>query len=105
MRALQFHPRQQVVMIGSENGTISLFEVGLAESEEHFLQDVVFKGFPITCAAFSHDGLNIIAGSRKKSMEYVGALTTPTPVTSVEFSPNSSNGIYAMTGLMRCPNS
>uniref|UniRef100_A0A915AJC9 U3 small nucleolar RNA-associated protein 18-like protein n=1 Tax=Parascaris univalens TaxID=6257 RepID=A0A915AJC9_PARUN len=150
MRALQFHPRQQVVMIGGENGTISLFEIGLAESEEHFLQDVTFKGFPVSCAAFSYDGLNIIAGSRKKSylfsydlmegkvsqlrppcvmsnincgsfglsmdgkfvavrkrnevhllslrsMEYIGALTTPTPVTSVEFSPNSSNELYAMT--------
>ncbi|KHN73313.1 U3 small nucleolar RNA-associated protein 18 -like protein [Toxocara canis] len=97
LRALQFHPVQEVVMTGSENGTISLFEVGLPESEEHFMQDVHFKGFPITCAAFDHVGTNIIAGSKKRSMEYVQALTTPSFVTSVQFSPNSSNMLYAMT--------
>ncbi|VDK52754.1 unnamed protein product [Anisakis simplex] len=163
MRVVQFHPLQHVLMTGSEYGTVSLFEIGLPESEEHFLQDVRFEGFPLSCAAFSHDGMSIIAAmatvncgsfalsadgrymavmnrneihvlslqvgymlselyqqwynsslesmfhisfhhlthsSHLQSMEYIHNLTTPTFVTSAQFSPNSSNFLYAMTGTL-----
>ncbi|VDN60044.1 unnamed protein product [Dracunculus medinensis] len=66
IRAVQFHPERPVLMIAGENGIISLFEVGLPKSKESFLQDICFKNFPVTKAAFSSDGLKIIAGSRKQ---------------------------------------
>ncbi|VBB30344.1 unnamed protein product [Acanthocheilonema viteae] len=96
MRVLQFHPTRKVLMCGGENGLISLFEVGLPETEEAFLQNIRFKAFPITSASFTADGSKIIVGSKKKSSEYIGVLTAPTKIASVQFSPNDSSTIFAL---------
>uniref|UniRef100_A0AAF5RTZ3 U3 small nucleolar RNA-associated protein 18 homolog n=1 Tax=Wuchereria bancrofti TaxID=6293 RepID=A0AAF5RTZ3_WUCBA len=66
MRALQFHPTRKVLMCAGENGLLSLFEVGLPETEEAFLQSIHFKALPITSASFTADGSKIIVGSKKK---------------------------------------
>uniref|UniRef100_A0A8R1XSE4 Uncharacterized protein n=1 Tax=Onchocerca volvulus TaxID=6282 RepID=A0A8R1XSE4_ONCVO len=66
MRALQFHPNRKILMCAGENGLLSLFEVGMPETEETFLQNVRFKAFPITSAFFTADGSKIIVGSNKK---------------------------------------
>uniref|UniRef100_A0A0R3RVG9 WD_REPEATS_REGION domain-containing protein n=1 Tax=Elaeophora elaphi TaxID=1147741 RepID=A0A0R3RVG9_9BILA len=66
MRALQFHPTRKVLMCAGENGFLSLFEIGLSETEEAFLQNVRFKAFPITSASFTADGSKIIVGSKTK---------------------------------------
>ncbi|VDK81054.1 unnamed protein product [Litomosoides sigmodontis] len=66
MRVVQFHPTRKVLMCAGENGLLSLFEVGLPETEDAFLQNVNFKAFPITSASFTADGSKIIVGSKKK---------------------------------------
>ncbi|EFO27162.1 hypothetical protein LOAG_01324 [Loa loa] len=66
MRALQFHPTRKVLMCAGENGLLSLFEIGLPETEEAFLQNVRFKALPITSASFTADGSKIIVGSKRK---------------------------------------
>ncbi|MFH4984139.1 hypothetical protein AB6A40_010848 [Gnathostoma spinigerum] len=64
--AIQFHPTRPVLMTACESGIISLFEVGLPDNEECFLQDISFKEFPITTAFFTADGLRVLAGSKKR---------------------------------------
>ncbi|VDK61943.1 unnamed protein product [Onchocerca ochengi] len=96
MRALQFHPNRKILMCAGENGLLSLFEVGMPETEETFLQNVRFKAFPITSAFFTADGSKIIVGSNKKSSEYVGVLTASTKIVCVKFFPNDSSIVFAL---------
>ncbi|CAG9539478.1 unnamed protein product [Cercopithifilaria johnstoni] len=104
MRVLQFHPTRKALMCAGENGLLSLFEVGLPETEEAFLQNVRFKAFPITSASFTADGSKIIVGSKKKEYLYcydllddkVMQMRTPYEMTKVHmgYFSLSSDGKY-----------
>lgn len=64
VRALEFHPSANVVLVAGYHKTVDLFQVDGQTNPK--LQSVHVQGFPISTAHFSPDGREVIMAGRKK---------------------------------------
>ena len=64
VRALEFHPTANVVLVAGFHKTLDLFQVDGQRNPK--LQSVHVKDFPISTAHFTQDGTEVVMAGRKK---------------------------------------
>ena len=64
VRALEFHPTANVVIVGGYHKTLDLFQVDGQTNPK--IQSIHIQGFPISTAHFSKDGREVIVAGRKR---------------------------------------
>lgn len=82
VRAMEFHPSANVVLVAGYHKTLDLFQVdGQANPK---LQSVHIQGFPISTAHFTQDGAEVIlAGRRKRFFVYDMMAGKITPIRGI----------------------
>lgn len=64
VRALEFHPSANVVLVGGYHKTLDLFQVDGQTNPK--IQSIHIQNFPISTAHFSKDGREVIVAGRKR---------------------------------------
>lgn len=64
VRAVEFHPTSNVILVAGYHKTLDLFQVDGQTNPK--LQSVHVQGFPISTAHFTQDGTEVVLAGRKK---------------------------------------
>lgn len=64
VRAVEFHPTANVILVAGYHKTLDLFQVDGQTNPT--LQSVHIQGFPISTAHFTQDGTEVVLAGRKK---------------------------------------
>lgn len=64
VRAVEFHPSANVVLVAGYHKTLDLFQVDGQTNPK--LQSIHIQGFPISTAHFTQDGKEVVMAARKK---------------------------------------
>lgn len=78
VRAAEFHPSSNVVLVAGYHKTLDLFQVDGQTNPK--LQSIHIQGFPISTAHFTQDGREVVMATRRKKFfvyDMVAGKVTP----------------------------